>query len=102
MTEKIEKMSATLSPKTLLVPRILISTSPHGRACGEGFVGEQAFRPIWEPGVSLSWGSTNALPQDWLCRDTGCHTVRVVTEQSRRSNNPAREPRSRLRALVNI
>src|SRR5688572_10335373 len=51
MTEKIEKMSATLRPKTLLMPRILVSTSPHDRACGEGFVGG------WHAGVYGSQGS---------------------------------------------
>src|SRR5688572_28664713 len=46
-----------------------------------------ARRRIWEPGVSLSRGSTNALPQCRLCGDNSCHTVHAVTDGSLRRNN---------------
>lgn len=57
---------------------------------------------IWEPGVSLFRGSTNALPQYRLCRDQVCHTVHAVTEQSLRRNNLPSAPRSSLSSVVNI
>ena len=61
-----------------------------------------ARRRIWEPGVSLSRGSTNALPHCRLCGDDPCHTVHAVTERFLRRNNLARAAVGPNSTVVNI
>src|SRR6266511_3007905 len=52
----------------------------------------QARGRIWERGVSLSWGSTNALPHGGLCPNHSCHTVHAVTGKFLRRIDPPAVP----------
>src|SRR6266511_5728064 len=61
----------------------------------------QARGRIWERGVSLSWGSTNALPHGGLCPNHSCHTVHAVTGKFLRRIDPPAAPPPRP-ALVTI
>src|SRR6185436_19895780 len=62
----------------------------------------QAYVRIWERGVSLCWGSTNALPRRGLCRDHSCLRVHGVTGKSLGRIDPSRAPLSPRTPLVTI
>src|SRR5678815_1039291 len=62
----------------------------------------QAYARIWERGVSLFRGSTNALPQSGLCRDQPCPRVHAMTGKFLRRIDPSRAPRSPRTLLVTI
>src|SRR6185295_8889526 len=57
---------------------------------------------IWERGVSLSRGSTNALPRGGLCRDHSCPRVHAVTGKFLRRIDPSRAPLSPRATVVTI